>query len=109
MKIHEYQAKEILRRFGVPTPRGEMVTNAEDARKVAQKLGVPVVVVKANDIMVKTAEPRQTKDSVRRPAGFSRRCLSPPTSIPHTTAARARSGSTQNAGPWAYQLSHNQE
>jgi succinyl-CoA synthetase beta subunit len=47
MKIHEYQAKEILRRFGVPTPRGEMVTNAEDARKVAHKLGVPVVVVKA--------------------------------------------------------------
>ena len=25
MKIHEFQAKEILRRFGVPTPRGEMV------------------------------------------------------------------------------------
>ena len=47
MKILEYQAKEIFRRFGVPTPRGEMVTTAEDARKVAQKLGVPVVVVKA--------------------------------------------------------------
>src|SRR5207245_4952579 len=47
MKIHEYQAKEIFRRFGVPTPRGEMVTSAEEARKVAQKLGVPVVVVKA--------------------------------------------------------------
>src|ERR1700719_1174147 len=47
MKIHEYQAKEILRRFGVPTPRGEMVTTADDARKVAQRLGVPVVVVKA--------------------------------------------------------------
>jgi succinyl-CoA synthetase beta subunit len=47
MKIHEYQAKEIFRRFGVPTPRGEMVTTAEDARNVAQKLGVPVVVVKA--------------------------------------------------------------
>ena len=47
MKIHEYQAKEIFRRYGVPTPRGEMVTTAEDARKVAQKLGVPVVVVKA--------------------------------------------------------------
>jgi succinyl-CoA synthetase beta subunit len=47
MKIHEYQAKEIFRRFGVPTPRGEMVTSAEDARKVAQKLGAPVVVVKA--------------------------------------------------------------
>jgi len=47
MKIHEYQAKEIFRRFGVPTPRGEMVTTAEDARKVAQKLAVPIVVVKA--------------------------------------------------------------
>ena len=32
MKIHEYQAKEIFRRFGVPTPRGEMVTTLEQAR-----------------------------------------------------------------------------
>jgi len=47
MKIHEYQGKEIFRRFGVPTPRGEMVTKAEDARGVAQRLGTPVVVVKA--------------------------------------------------------------
>jgi len=47
MKIHEYQAKEIFRRFGVPTPRGHMVTNAADARKVAAELGTPVVVVKA--------------------------------------------------------------
>src|SRR5579863_2952454 len=47
MKIHEYQAKEIFRRFGVPTPRGEMVTTPEQARAVALKLGTPVVVVKA--------------------------------------------------------------
>src|SRR5580704_1612289 len=47
MKIHEYQAKEILRRFGVPTPRGEMVTTPDRARAVAQSLGTPVVVVKA--------------------------------------------------------------
>ncbi len=47
MKIHEYQAKEIFRRFGVPTPRGEMVTTPEAAREVAQRLGTPVVVVKA--------------------------------------------------------------
>jgi len=47
MKIHEYQAKEIFRRYGVPTPRGEMVTTADQARAVAQKLGTPVVVVKA--------------------------------------------------------------
>src|SRR5258708_4912797 len=47
MKIHEYQAKEIFRRFGVPTPRGEMVTTPDQAREVAKKLGTPVVVVKA--------------------------------------------------------------
>ena len=47
MKIHEYQAKEIFRRFGVPTPRGQMVTSADEARKVAKELGTPVVVVKA--------------------------------------------------------------
>src|SRR5271168_4041865 len=47
MKIHEYQAKEIFRKFGVPTPRGEMVTTPEQARAVAEKLGTKVVVVKA--------------------------------------------------------------
>src|ERR1700691_4385779 len=47
MKIHEYQAKEIFRRFGVPTPRGQMVTSPDEARKVAKELGTPVVVVKA--------------------------------------------------------------
>src|SRR5450631_2195643 len=47
MNIHEYQAKEIFRRYGVPTPRGEMVTKTEDARGVAERLGTKVVVVKA--------------------------------------------------------------
>src|SRR5579871_6152093 len=47
MKIHEYQAKEILRRFGVPTPRGEMTTTPEQAKEIAKKLGTSVVVVKA--------------------------------------------------------------
>ncbi len=47
MKIHEFQAKEIFRRFGVPTPRGEMVTSAEAARDAAERLGTKVVVVKA--------------------------------------------------------------
>src|ERR1700694_862544 len=47
MKIHEYQAKEIFRRFGVPTPRGQMVTSPEQAFEVAKSLGTPVVVVKA--------------------------------------------------------------
>jgi succinyl-CoA synthetase beta subunit len=44
MKVHEYQAKEILRRYGVPTPRGVVVGNPEEARKAAQELGGRVVV-----------------------------------------------------------------
>ena len=47
MKIHEYQAKAILAKFGVPTPRGEVVFKKEDAEAVARRLGTPVVVVKA--------------------------------------------------------------
>src|SRR5437879_11847884 len=47
MKIHEYQAKAILARYGVPTPRGEVAFSKEEARVVADNLGTPVVVVKA--------------------------------------------------------------
>jgi succinyl-CoA synthetase beta subunit len=44
MKIHEFQAKQVLERFGVPIPRGEVVERAEQASAVAQKLGGRVVV-----------------------------------------------------------------
>ncbi len=44
MKIHEYQAKHLLQRYGVPIPRGEAVTTPEAARAVAEKLGGRVVV-----------------------------------------------------------------
>jgi succinyl-CoA synthetase beta subunit len=44
MKVHEYQAKEILRRYGVPTPRGVVVDTPEEARKAAHDLGGRVVV-----------------------------------------------------------------
>lgn len=47
MKVHEYQAKAILAKFGVPVPRGEAIFQADDARAVAQRLGTPVVAVKA--------------------------------------------------------------
>jgi succinyl-CoA synthetase beta subunit len=47
MKIHEYQAKAILSRYGVPVPRGEVVLTAADARDAAARLGSDVVVVKA--------------------------------------------------------------
>ena len=47
MKIHEYQAKAILARYGVPTPRGEVAFTKDEARAAAARLGTPVVVVKA--------------------------------------------------------------
>jgi succinyl-CoA synthetase beta subunit len=47
MKIHEYQAKAILARYGVPVPRGEVAFNVVDARDIAHRLGTSVVVVKA--------------------------------------------------------------
>ena len=47
MKIHEYQAKEILRRYGVATPRGVPVFSLDEAAKAAESLGGKVWVVKA--------------------------------------------------------------
>src|SRR5262244_1816527 len=47
MKIHEYQAKAILAKHGVPVPRGETLANASEADAIAQRLGTKVVVVKA--------------------------------------------------------------
>jgi succinyl-CoA synthetase beta subunit len=50
MKIHEYQAKEILRKYGVPVPSGEMVQTLEEADRAAKDLfdkGNAVAVVKA--------------------------------------------------------------
>ncbi len=47
MKIHEYQAKAILAKFGVPVPRGEVVVKEQEASAVAERLGSNVVVVKA--------------------------------------------------------------
>jgi succinyl-CoA synthetase beta subunit len=47
MKIHEYQGKEILRQFGVRTPRGIPAFSVDEAVKAAQELGGKVWVVKA--------------------------------------------------------------
>jgi succinyl-CoA synthetase beta subunit len=44
MKIHEFQAKEILKRYGVPVPEGGVASTAKEARKVAEGLGGTVVV-----------------------------------------------------------------
>lgn len=44
MKVHEYQAKELFARYGIPVPPGTVVTNAAEAETVAAKAGQPVVV-----------------------------------------------------------------
>jgi succinyl-CoA synthetase beta subunit len=47
MNIHEYQAKEILKAYGVPVPRGEVAATAEEAKAAAIRLGGGTCVVKA--------------------------------------------------------------
>src|SRR5690348_4688613 len=47
MKIHEFQGKAILARYGVPVPKGEAVSTPEEAHAAAERLGGGVVVVKA--------------------------------------------------------------
>ncbi len=47
MNIHEHQAKELLRQFGVPVPRGQVAFTPEEAARAAEALGGPVYVVKS--------------------------------------------------------------
>ncbi len=47
MKIHEYQAKELFKKYGIPIPDGGVAFNPQDAGKIAAKLGAFPVVVKA--------------------------------------------------------------
>ena len=44
VKIHEYQAKAILARHGVPVPRGEVATSPAEVAGIARRLGGTVVV-----------------------------------------------------------------
>jgi succinyl-CoA synthetase beta subunit len=47
MKIHEYQAKEILKSYGVPVPKGGVAETPEEAKKIAEEVGTKTIVVKA--------------------------------------------------------------
>lgn len=47
MNLHEFQAKELLSRFGVPVPRGRITDNGSDAVRIAERLGFSRFVVKA--------------------------------------------------------------
>ena len=44
MKIHEYQAKELFRKFNVPTPKGKLAHTSDEVAKIAEEFGYPVVV-----------------------------------------------------------------
>src|SRR5690348_13090592 len=44
MKIHEYQAKDILSRYGIPIQPGKVATTPEEAEQIARAFGVPVVI-----------------------------------------------------------------
>jgi len=47
MNIHEYQAKELLRKFGVATPRGKVASSPEETEQIARELASAEIVVKA--------------------------------------------------------------
>ncbi|MEW5866053.1 MAG: ADP-forming succinate--CoA ligase subunit beta [Bacillota bacterium] len=79
MKLHEYQAKEIMRRYGIRTPRGEVATTALQACEIASRLGVPVAVKaqvhvggrgKAGGIAV-ASSPEEAKFAASRILGMS--------------------------------------
>ena len=44
MKIHEYQGKQLLAKYGVTVPRGQVVESADEAPAIVERLGLPVVV-----------------------------------------------------------------
>ena len=47
MKIHEYQAKDLFKKYSIPIPEGGVAFNPDEARKIAEDLGQFPVVVKA--------------------------------------------------------------
>jgi succinyl-CoA synthetase beta subunit len=44
MKIHEYQAKTFLQKYGIPVPEGKVATTAHEAQRIAQEIGCPVMI-----------------------------------------------------------------
>ena len=44
MKIHEYQAKQMFSRYGIPIPRGRVASSADEAKQIAEELGGKVVI-----------------------------------------------------------------
>ena len=47
MKIHEYQAKELLARYGIPVQKGAVAFKPREVRRIAEKMALPLIVLKA--------------------------------------------------------------
>lgn len=62
MNIHEYQAKAVLKEFGVPVSRGIPVLRAVDAVAAAEELGGPVWVVKSHNRIKENAKKKKSKN-----------------------------------------------
>ena len=72
MNLHEYQAKALLARRGVATPKGVLVQNLSEAEAAVAEVGGPVWVVKAQVTPVAAARPAASK-SPRPPPMRSKR------------------------------------
>ena len=43
MKLFEFEAKNILRKYGIPVPNGDVASNSDEAEAIAREIGKPVV------------------------------------------------------------------
>jgi len=78
VKLHEYQARDILASKGVPVPRGEVAATPQEARAIAEKLGVRTVIKaqvlvggrgKAGGVKI-AASPQEAEDAARKILGM---------------------------------------
>jgi len=87
MHLHEFQAKELLTRFGVPVPSGRVADSAHDAERIAERLGFDRFVVKA-----------QVHATDRARGGGIRLSMSP-SGVAHTVEAVLSAPFTKPGGP----------
>ena len=97
MNIHEYQAKQLLRRYGVPVPRGDVAHTPQEAEAVAEELDGPVWVVKAQIHAGGRGKAGGIKicRSVKEPAS-RRRSMIAPTAVPSRNIGAASAALAPN-------------
>jgi len=61
MKIHEYQAKQILAKYGVPVPRGSVAYSVDEATQVADDLATKFVLLKLKSMPVDAEKAAESK------------------------------------------------